>query len=501
MNIKGFKIGDQVHKYEFDETQNRPKYNGVEITSETNIPEVKSTEWDAKANKESEHYEFELTGEFIQLPNVDTKIYKVDKVFGNTNEQGQHSVVTGINVIGKNLLPDAIYDDEEWYDDSEWVPTQGEPEAIIDEHHRCIYLFPQYARPGESFAVSFDFSEEFPDELYLCKCQLSDDEEDPPFDAELCCKFTDNGSVVRDSFSYVEDDSAHYLRIGIGNSSTLEEQIAKIHFAQLEIGETGTEYEPYYFNEAISFPSAVAFITGNGQSHEDKRNYLDLNKKIAYIYGHYEDDIWIDQEEEIDFSSYVMPEWTNRLILPGNITPHLMLTLRSNSSDPSFLVSCNTTALDAMISKDNQSNKTDDMTNPVGIDEDGKLWSSGGGISDETPTFIKLGGDYDIGITLGNHTFSEIFSLLTEGKPVIASLSSHLDYQKYFVAIIHGEAIDLIPFGIFNLKELFEVGIIGGPFLTISSDSDVFEWVAYDIETIDTTIEGREVKLLSVTPD
>ena len=32
----------------FDELTNRPKYNGSAITSETNIPEVKTATWDAK---------------------------------------------------------------------------------------------------------------------------------------------------------------------------------------------------------------------------------------------------------------------------------------------------------------------------------------------------------------------------------------------------------------------------------------------------------------------
>ena len=33
---------------DFDELTNRPKYNGSTITSETNIPEVKTATWDAK---------------------------------------------------------------------------------------------------------------------------------------------------------------------------------------------------------------------------------------------------------------------------------------------------------------------------------------------------------------------------------------------------------------------------------------------------------------------
>ena len=33
---------------DFDELNNRPKYNGSTITSETNIPEVKTATWDAK---------------------------------------------------------------------------------------------------------------------------------------------------------------------------------------------------------------------------------------------------------------------------------------------------------------------------------------------------------------------------------------------------------------------------------------------------------------------
>ena len=32
----------------FDELTNKPKYNGSTITSETNIPEVKTATWDAK---------------------------------------------------------------------------------------------------------------------------------------------------------------------------------------------------------------------------------------------------------------------------------------------------------------------------------------------------------------------------------------------------------------------------------------------------------------------
>ena len=33
---------------DFDALTNRPKYNGSTITSETNIPEVKTAAWDAK---------------------------------------------------------------------------------------------------------------------------------------------------------------------------------------------------------------------------------------------------------------------------------------------------------------------------------------------------------------------------------------------------------------------------------------------------------------------
>lgn len=33
---------------DFDALTNRPKYNGSTITSETNIPEVKTATWDAK---------------------------------------------------------------------------------------------------------------------------------------------------------------------------------------------------------------------------------------------------------------------------------------------------------------------------------------------------------------------------------------------------------------------------------------------------------------------
>lgn len=132
----------------------------------------------------------------------------------------------------KNLLNDAeLSRYSNWKANIATTTGQG---GATDNYNKG-FIIPTVA--GQTYTISFDFSEEFPNYLYLCKAVG---------DVGTLIKYITTNAVQNRTWTFTADENIHYLRMGsTNNSENFAAQVAKIHKPQLELGSAATPYEPY----------------------------------------------------------------------------------------------------------------------------------------------------------------------------------------------------------------------------------------------------------------
>lgn len=143
-----------------------------------------------------------------------------------------------ITRTGKNLLDNTAFNTySNWKDD---IVTVGNMSTSISNKG---FIIP--TKSGVTYTISFGISAEiFPTYLYLCKTNR--------VDTSTRIAYITTNTLQNQSYTFTADDSLYYLRMGNTNSEAyFSGQIAKISYAQLEVNNQATVYEPYNGTTAL----------------------------------------------------------------------------------------------------------------------------------------------------------------------------------------------------------------------------------------------------------
>lgn len=138
---------------------------------------------------------------------------------------------------GKNLLDETHFKTHSNW--SAFISTGGDSSGYTTDGNRG-YVLP--VKAGVTYTISFDFSQEFPTYLYLCKTTGNC--------AKRIAYFTTGASnaITNHYYTFTPiEGEVWYTRIGNSNTTAnFNTQMSKIHSPMLEVGNTKTEYEAYH---------------------------------------------------------------------------------------------------------------------------------------------------------------------------------------------------------------------------------------------------------------
>ena len=143
---------------------------------------------------------------------------------------------------GKNLLDETHFKTHSNW--SAFISTGGDSSGYTTDGNRG-YVLP--VKAGVTYTLSFDFSQEFPTYLYICKTTGNC--------AKRIAYFTTGASNAITNHYYTftpKEGEVWYTRMGSSSTAALfNGQMAKLHSPMLEVGNTKTAYEAYH---GVTYP-------------------------------------------------------------------------------------------------------------------------------------------------------------------------------------------------------------------------------------------------------
>ena len=148
---------------------------------------------------------------------------------------------------GRNLLDEAALKTyENWSADIAPASSGGSKTTTSNKGFALPGI-----KAGETYTISFDFGEEFPEFLYFCHAV------DGVSDSSTYVTTT---GIIKSSHTFTAVDGVYYLRMGLTDSrSSFGVQAAKLHSPMLEPGSSASPYEPYAGESfLVTFPALTA---------------------------------------------------------------------------------------------------------------------------------------------------------------------------------------------------------------------------------------------------